>query len=261
MEQVLDQAQSPGGCGSGSCGCSSAAIDMTPAATTVPEVRINGRRLHIGPGEDLETVRERAWGEVLRQEAVRQGLLTEDSGELAPTLSAEQQQLIEDMLDAAVQTPEPTPDACQRYYDAHKPRFTHGQQTQLRHILFAVTPGVPVQKLAQRAEAALLALVGPGRLQPVNLAEAPLDRPWWVLWVDVDVRTLVLGTPAGLMEEVRDQMGDGPVYLTFDIDCLDPSVAPGTGTPIPGGLSYHQAAAIIDRLSRTGVAAGTAKRL
>lgn len=155
---VLEKPEATGGCGSGSCGCGSAAVDMTPAATTVPEVRINGRRLHIGPGEDLETVRERAWGEVLRQEAVRQGLLTEDSGELAPTLSAEQQQLIEDMLDAAVQTPEPTPEACQRYYDAHKPRFTHCQQAHLRHILFAVTPGVPVQKLAERAEAALLEL-------------------------------------------------------------------------------------------------------
>ncbi len=158
MEQMLEQAEATGGCGSGSCGCGAAAIDMTPAATTVPEVRINGRRLHIGPGEDLETVRERTWGEVLRQEAVRQSLLTDDEGDLAPTLSADQQEVIEDMLDAAVQTPEPTPEACQRYYDAHKPRFTHGQQAQLRHILFAVTPGVPVQKLAERAEAALLEL-------------------------------------------------------------------------------------------------------
>lgn len=164
---VLDKLEAAGSCGSGSCGCGSAAIDMTPAATTVPEVRINGRRLHIGPGEDLETVRERAWGEVLRQEAVRQGLLTDDVGELAPTLSADQQQVIEDMLDAAVQTPEPTAEACQRYYDAHKPRFTHGQQAQLRHILFAVTPGVPVQKLAERAEAALLELTH---------KDAPADR-------------------------------------------------------------------------------------
>jgi agmatinase len=35
------------------------------------------------------------------------------------------------------------------------------------------------------------------------------------------------------------------VYLTFDIDCLDPSVAPGTGTPVCGGLSSHQALEII----------------
>ena len=32
-----------------------------------------------------------------------------------------------------------------------------------------------------------------------------------------------------LMSEVREQMGDGPVYITFDIDALDPSIAPGTG--------------------------------
>lgn len=158
MDQVLDKPETTSGCGSGSCGCGSAAIDMTPAAAALPEVRIHGRRLHIGPGEDLDAVRERAWGEVLRQEAVRQGLLADTEGDLAPTLSAEQQQAIEDMLDTAVQTPEPTPEACQRYYDAHKPRFTHGQQAQLRHILFAVTPGVPVQKLAERAEAALLEL-------------------------------------------------------------------------------------------------------
>lgn len=48
-----------------------------------------------------------------------------------------------------------------------------------------------------------------------------------------------------LMAEVRAQMGDGPVYLTFDIDSLDPSVAPGTGTPEIGGLSTIQALEII----------------
>ena len=155
---VLDKPEAASGCGSGSCGCGSAAVDMGPTPTTLPEVRIDGRRLHIGPGEDLETVRERAWGEVLRQQAVRQGLLADVADELAPTLNAEQQHIIEDMLDAAVVTPEPTPEACARYYESHKPRFTHGQQARLRHILFAVTPGVPVQALAQRAEAALLEL-------------------------------------------------------------------------------------------------------
>lgn len=158
MAHVLEKPEAAGGCGSGSCGCGSATVDMKPAPTAQPEVRIHGRRLHVGPGEDLETVRERAWAEVLRQEAVRQGLLDDQGGDLAPTLSAAQQQVIEDMLDAAVQTPEPTADACRRYYEAHKTRFTHGQQAHLRHILFAVTPGVPVQALAQRAEAALLEL-------------------------------------------------------------------------------------------------------
>lgn len=48
-----------------------------------------------------------------------------------------------------------------------------------------------------------------------------------------------------LMEEVRAMMGDGPVYLSFDIDGIDPSFAPGTGTPEIGGLTVPQALEII----------------
>ncbi len=44
---------------------------------------------------------------------------------------------------------------------------------------------------------------------------------------------------APLMAEVREQVKGGPVYLTFDIDGLDPSCAPGTGTPEIGGLTDH----------------------
>ena len=50
---------------------------------------------------------------------------------------------------------------------------------------------------------------------------------------------------AAVADEVRRIVGDKPVYLTFDIDCLDPSFAPGTGTPVCGGLSSHQALEII----------------
>ncbi|MDA0977453.1 MAG: agmatinase [Proteobacteria bacterium] len=49
-----------------------------------------------------------------------------------------------------------------------------------------------------------------------------------------------------LMESIRSRLGpDQPVYLSFDIDGLDPSVAPGTGTPEPGGLSGSQGLEII----------------
>ena len=50
---------------------------------------------------------------------------------------------------------------------------------------------------------------------------------------------------APLMSEVREQLGEGPVYLTFDIDGLDPAYAPGTGTPEIGGLSVHQGLEIV----------------
>jgi guanidinobutyrase len=48
-----------------------------------------------------------------------------------------------------------------------------------------------------------------------------------------------------LMEEVRGQMGAGPVYLSFDIDSLDPAFAPGTGTPEIGGLTVMQGLELI----------------
>ena len=49
-----------------------------------------------------------------------------------------------------------------------------------------------------------------------------------------------------LMQQVRDVIGsEHPAYLTFDIDGLDPSVAPGTGTPEPAGLSASQGLEII----------------
>jgi len=48
-----------------------------------------------------------------------------------------------------------------------------------------------------------------------------------------------------LMEEVRARVGDAPVYLSFDIDGLDPAFAPGTGTPEVGGLTVQQGMEII----------------
>ena len=48
-----------------------------------------------------------------------------------------------------------------------------------------------------------------------------------------------------LMAEIREQLGEGPVYITFDIDGLDPAYASGTGTPEIGGLTIHQGLEII----------------
>ena len=48
-----------------------------------------------------------------------------------------------------------------------------------------------------------------------------------------------------VIEKTLSIVGNRPVYMTFDIDCLDPSYAPGTGTPVCGGLTTHQAMGII----------------
>ena len=52
-------------------------------------------------------------------------------------------------------------------------------------------------------------------------------------------------TPEETAIQIKNIVGDHPVYLTFDIDCLDPAFAPGTGTPVWGGLSSAQAAEIL----------------
>jgi agmatinase len=48
---------------------------------------------------------------------------------------------------------------------------------------------------------------------------------------------------------IRARVGDRPAYLTFDIDCLDPAYAPGTGTPVIGGLSTSRALRILQGIA------------
>ncbi|MBV8633028.1 MAG: agmatinase [Burkholderiaceae bacterium] len=54
---------------------------------------------------------------------------------------------------------------------------------------------------------------------------------------------------AATVEKILAIVGQRPTYLTFDIDCLDPAFAPGTGTPVAGGLSSAQALAIMRALT------------
>ncbi len=56
-------------------------------------------------------------------------------------------------------------------------------------------------------------------------------------------------SPAAVAARIRETVGDAPVYLSFDIDVLDPAFAPGTGTPEIGGLASWQAQAILRRLA------------
>lgn len=51
--------------------------------------------------------------------------------------------------------------------------------------------------------------------------------------------------PLNVAAKIKEIVGDNLCYLTFDIDCLDPSYAPGTGTPVVGGLSTYQAQRIL----------------
>jgi len=65
----------------------------------------------------------------------------------------------------------------------------------------------------------------------------------------LDARWVHAHGPEAVARRVREIVGERKVYLTFDIDCLDPAFAPGTGTPVCGGLSSHQALEIIRGLA------------
>jgi peptidyl-prolyl cis-trans isomerase C len=90
--------------------------------------------------------------ELLRQRAVAVGLLALDAPEAAV------EEAIERLLDQEVRTPEPTEEECRRYYEAHRTEFIAGELVFARHILFAVTAGVPVAALRRKAEETLLEL-------------------------------------------------------------------------------------------------------
>ena len=154
------------GCGGGcSCGGAQAPViepvlmpALMPAAAT-PAPTINGVALHPeGAIHDPAMLHELACTELLRQRAVALGYLPAMDTALAPVLDDAAKQSIDAMLDAEVPAKQPTDDECRRYYDANLPQFRVGQSLKVRHILFAVTAGVDVQKLIRRAEDALLAL-------------------------------------------------------------------------------------------------------
>lgn len=72
----------------------------------------------------------------------------------------------------------------------------------------------------------------------------------------IDARTVHEKGVAHAVARARQIVGDRPVYVTFDIDALDPAFAPGTGTPVWGGLASWQAAALLRDMAGINVVGG-----
>ena len=119
---------------------------------------INGVALNTA-GETLapEELRQRACTELLRQAAQRAGLL--DAAD-APTpdgvISEAAAAAIDALLERELKVPEPDEQACRRHHAAHESAYRQGERVRVRHILFAVTPGVDVAALRKRTEAVYL---------------------------------------------------------------------------------------------------------
>jgi len=52
------------------------------------------------------------------------------------------------------------------------------------------------------------------------------------------------------LKAILNKLEDLPTYITFDLDCLDPSIMPAVGTPVPGGLGWYDALYILKALSQ-----------
>lgn len=178
------------GCTSGgTCGCSAdATLDEAAAASqplrvqddaVPPLARINGVALHAHDEHlDAETLRQRGCSELLRQAAIDAGLLDAADAPGA-VLSEAASAAIEALLERELELPDPSEDACRRHHQTHAARYSSGERLHARHVLFAVTPGVDVVALRQRAERALLDLrCHDGDVAAADAAFAKAAREW-----------------------------------------------------------------------------------
>lgn len=95
-------------------------------------------------------------------------------------------------------------------------------------------------------------LIEPRRMIQIGI-RSPVERAVhdWTLAQGVTIITAQEAHeqgPAAVAAHIRQLIGEAPVYLSFDIDVLDPAFAPGTGTPEVGGLASWQTQTILRRL-------------
>ena len=132
------------------------AADRVVPVTPVP--RINGVLLNpLDQTLTTEELRQRACTELLRQAVIAAGLL--GAADTAPddgVISEAASEAIGAWLERELQLPDPSDEACMRHHAAHAVRYRSGERVRVRHILFAVTPGMDVVALRNRAETCLL---------------------------------------------------------------------------------------------------------
>lgn len=77
-------------------------------------------------------------------------------------------------------------------------------------------------------------LLGDGRIHQLGIRSGEKYEFDWAKSGHTDLHPFVLDD----LDEVLECVGNAPVYLTVDLDVMDPSVFPGTGTPEPGGVGF-----------------------
>jgi len=123
------------------------------AIASINGVALNDASYELTPAE----LRQRACTELLRQAAQSAGLLDrEDAPTMDGVISEAASNAIDALLEQSITMPEPSEEACRRHHAAQQSTYSTGDRVRVRHILFAVTPGVDVVALRNRAETSLL---------------------------------------------------------------------------------------------------------
>jgi agmatinase len=126
------------------------------------------------------------------------------------------------------------------HFDAHSDLWPDDDMSRIDHGTFLY-------------KAVKLGLIDPRRSVQIGIRTTTEDY----LGVHViDAREVHEKGVAATVAKAKDIVGDKPTYVTFDIDCLDPSAAPGTGTPVWGGLHSWQAAAALRDLAGINMVGG-----
>ncbi|MBE3550036.1 MAG: agmatinase [Brockia lithotrophica] len=126
------------------------------------------------------------------------------------------------------------PDLCVLHVDAHADARSVYEGEELSHATV-------IRRIAER--------IGPERV--FSLAIRSGDGEEWA-WAEEHLvfRPFVFREA---IEDLADRLASCPVYFTLDIDVFDPSFAPGTGTPEPGGITPKEFFSGVEHLYRAGV--------
>ncbi|MBX5442488.1 MAG: arginase family protein [Solirubrobacteraceae bacterium] len=128
-----------------------------------------------------------------------------------------------------------------------------GRPLALVHLDAHYDTAPPMRGSAVHHGAPVLNAVNDGVVDPARSIQVGMRDPWAEVesmchpegLTTLTTDEVVALGPAAVAERIREVVGSGPVYVSFDVDVIDPTMAPGTGTPVPGGLLPHDALTIL----------------
>jgi len=123
------------------------------------------------------------------------------------------------------------------HVDAHTDTWDEFQGSKLSH-------GAPFRRAVEEG------LLDPARTVQIGIRGAQNTEEGWSFSLERGMRVIFMEEftrigVAAVIAEARRVVGDGPTYVSFDVDGLDPVYAPGTGTPEVGGITTIEAQALI----------------